>query len=139
MWGRGACWSLLAFSLRGRALPRPMLAKKQRERGAWPDQADMWRFPAVTQSSADMGLACSSVCLCYTHTQVYMHKKVCVDLGECCPSLWCVCAKSLQPCPTLCDPMDCSTPGSSVHGILQSRIQGWIAIPFSRGSSSARD
>ena len=37
----------------------------------------------------------------------------------------CVCAKSLQSCPTLCDPMDCSPPGSSVHGILQARILGW--------------
>ena len=47
----------------------------------------------------------------------------------------CVCAKSLQLCLTLCDPMDCSPPGSSVHGILQSRILEWVAIPFSRGSS----
>ena len=38
-------------------------------------------------------------------------------------------------CPTLCDPMDCSLPGSSVHGILQVRILEWIAIPISRGSS----
>ena len=38
-------------------------------------------------------------------------------------------------CPTLWDPMDCSLPGSSVHGILQARILQWIAIPFSRGSS----
>ena len=35
----------------------------------------------------------------------------------------------------LCDPMDCSLPGSSVHGILQARILEWVAIPFSRGSS----
>ena len=34
----------------------------------------------------------------------------------------CVCAKLLQLCPTLCDPVDCSPPGSSVHGILQARI-----------------
>ena len=46
-----------------------------------------------------------------------------------------VCVKSLQSCQTLCDPMDCSPPGSSVHGILQARILGWVAIPFSRGSS----
>ena len=39
----------------------------------------------------------------------------------------------------LCDPMDCSLPGSSVHGILQARIQEWVAIPFSRGSSQPRD
>ena len=41
--------------------------------------------------------------------------------------------------PTLCDPMDCSAPGSSVHGILQERIQEWVATPFSRGSSQSRD
>ena len=38
-------------------------------------------------------------------------------------------------CPTLCDPMDCSPPGSSVLGILQARILEWVPIPFSRGSS----
>ena len=40
-----------------------------------------------------------------------------------------------QLCLTLCDPMDCSPPGSSVHGILQTGILEWLAIPFSRGSS----
>ena len=40
-----------------------------------------------------------------------------------------------QPCPTLCDSMDCSPPGSPVHGILQARTLEWGAIPFSRGSS----
>ena len=44
-----------------------------------------------------------------------------------------------QSCPTLCDPMDCSPPGSSVHGILQARILKWVAISFSRGSSWPRD
>ena len=38
-------------------------------------------------------------------------------------------------CPTFCDPMDCTLPGASVHGILQARILEWVAIPFSRGSS----
>ena len=38
-----------------------------------------------------------------------------------------------------CDSMDCSLPGSTVHGILQARIQEWVAIPFSRGSSWPRD
>ena len=47
--------------------------------------------------------------------------------------------KSLQSGPTLCDPMDCSLPGSSVHGILQARILEWVVIPFSRGSSQPRD
>ena len=40
-------------------------------------------------------------------------------------------AKSLQSCPTLCDPVDCSPPGSSVHGILQARVLEWGAIAFS--------
>ena len=44
-----------------------------------------------------------------------------------------------QSCPTLCDPMDCSPPGSSVHGILQARILQWVALPSSRGSSQPRD
>ena len=44
-----------------------------------------------------------------------------------------------QSCPTLCDPVDCSLPGSSVHGIFQARILEWVAISFSRGSSWPRD
>ena len=40
-------------------------------------------------------------------------------------------AKSLQSCPTLCDPKDCSPPGSSVPGILQARTLEWVAISFS--------
>ena len=41
----------------------------------------------------------------------------------------CVCAKSPQLCPTFCDPMDCSPPGSSVHRILQARILEWSPCP----------
>ena len=44
----------------------------------------------------------------------------------------CVYAKLLQSCLTLCDPMDCRPPGSSVHGILQARIMEWVAMPSSR-------
>ena len=43
-----------------------------------------------------------------------------------------------QSCPILCDPMDCSMPGSSVHGIFQARILEWVAISSSMGSSSPR-
>ena len=43
---------------------------------------------------------------------------------------------SAQSCLTLCDPMDCSLPGSSVHGIFQARILEWVAISFSRSSGS---
>ena len=48
----------------------------------------------------------------------------------------CLVAKS---CLSLCDPMGCSQPGSSVHGILQARILEWAAVSFSRGSSRPRD
>ena len=51
----------------------------------------------------------------------------------------CECAKLLQLCPTLRDPMDFSLPGSSVHGILQARILEWVAMPSSVGSSWCRD
>ena len=44
-----------------------------------------------------------------------------------------------KSCPTLCNPMDCSPPGSSVHGIFQARILEWVAIPFFRISSLPRD
>ena len=51
----------------------------------------------------------------------------------------CTCGKSLQSCPTLCNPMDCSLQGSSVHGILHTRILEWAAISSSRGSSPPRE
>ena len=50
-----------------------------------------------------------------------------------------MCATLLQSCSILCDLMDCSPPGSSVHGILQTRKLEWVAVPHSRGSSQTRD
>ena len=44
-----------------------------------------------------------------------------------------------QSCPTLCDPVDCRLPGSSVHRIFQARVLEWVAISFSRGSSQPRN
>ena len=63
------------------------------------------------------------VCMC-----IYIYTHTCC----CC----CLVAKS---CLTLWDPMDCSSPGSSVHGILQARILEWVAVSFSRRSSQTRD
>ena len=48
-------------------------------------------------------------------------------------------AQLLQLSPTLCDPMGCSLPGSSLYGIFQARILGWGAMPSPRGSSRPRD
>ena len=64
------------------------------------------------------------VCVCiyiHTHTHIYIYSYML--------------AKSLQSCPTLCNPMNCSPPGSSVHEILQARILEWVATPCSRESS----
>ena len=56
------------------------------------------------------------------------------------PEITCMlCAKSLQLCPSLCNTMDYSPPGSSVHGILQARILEWVARPACRGSSQPQD
>ena len=49
------------------------------------------------------------------------------------------CCLVAQSCWLFCDPVDCSQPGSSVHGTLQARILEWVAISFSRGSSQSRD
>ena len=57
--------------------------------------------------------------------------------GKSCFSLD-LCVLVTQSCPVFCGPMDCSPPGSSVHGMLQGRILEWAAIPFSRGSSQPR-
>ena len=48
-------------------------------------------------------------------------------------------SEAAQSCLTLCNPMDCSLPGSSFHGIFQATVLEWVAISFSRGSSQARD
>ena len=66
-----------------------------------------------------------------TFKHVYMKKSMYISV--------CLHAKSLQSCPTFCDPMDCILPGFSVHGILQTRIVEWVAISFSRGSSPPRN
>ena len=48
-------------------------------------------------------------------------------------------SEAAQSCPTLCNPTDCSLPGSSIHGIFQARVLEWVAISFSRRSSQPRD
>ena len=66
------------------------------------------------------------------------HSKLCVYVCVCVHEHACS-VTQLCPTPTLCDPMDCSLPGSSVHRISQARILKCIAISFSRGSSQPRD
>ena len=65
--------------------------------------------------------------------------KVRVSCPVPCLSWSCCSCLVAQSCPTLREPMDCSPPGSSVHGILQARILAWVAISFSRASSRPRE
>ena len=64
----------------------------------------------------------------------FKHHVSLVSFGKC----WLLC-RHAQLCPTLCDSMDCSPPGSAVYGIFQARILEWVAISFSRRSSRPRD
>ena len=81
---------------------------------------------------------CTHMCVCAC---IFVGVYVCVYVHYVCMCVVyaCVRAKSHQSCLTLWDPMDCSPPGSSVHGILQARILEWVAVPSSRVSSWARD
>jgi len=65
----------------------------------------------------------------YIHTHTHTHTHVCTY----------VCVSVAQMCPTLCNPMDCNSPGSCVLGISQARIPEWVAMPSSRGSPQPRN
>ena len=84
-----------------------------------------WRIPWNVSSMGSQKHRVSSVCF----SSPKLHSL----------SFTCLPAKLLQSCPTHCEPIDCSPPGSSVHGILQARILRWVATPSSRGSSQPRD
>ena len=66
------------------------------------------------------------------------HQASIISLGPTFPNSVSACSVA-QWCLTLCNPLDCGPPGSSVYGILQARILEWVAISFSRGSSWPRD
>ena len=65
------------------------------------------------------------------HTKTYQKKILIFNIPQ---VRHCVSVLVPQSCLTLCNPMDCSSPGSSIHGILQARTLEWVAIPFSRSS-----
>ena len=95
-------------------------------------------FPAVKQKSSNMqnnkwdhGVNREYMAVCVQLTGTLNIRGRGVDLM--------LHTKLLQSCQTLCDPRDCTFPGSSFHGILQARILEWVAISFSRRSSLPRD
>ena len=80
-------------------------------------------------------------CGCIHIVQGGMHSLILLQIHLCgCIPCWdCVHAESLQLCPILCDPMDHSPPGPSVHGTLQAWTLGWVAMPSSRWSSQPKE
>ena len=78
-----------------------------------------------------LNLICISI---YTVSHTVLGTIVCTT--GMCEVKW---SEVIQLCPTLCNPMDCSLPGSSIPGILQAGILEWVAISFSRRSSQPRD
>ena len=77
---------------------------------------------------------------CSFNLYINFRSILCVNLfyyGDHLSNFFVVCLVT-KSCPTLCDPMDCSPPGSSIHGISQARILEWIAILFSMGSSQCK-
>ena len=97
------------------------------------------------------GIFCVGVCLLFLflflfylnyilECKLLRKKHVCVFMGlmEVLGGV-CVCVLVAQSCPTLCDPVDCSPLGCSVHGVLQARILESVAVSFSRGSSRPKD
>ena len=72
--------------------------------------------------------------------RIFIRKLPCyLDINRICANVSTSDVLVVQSCPTFWDPMDCSLPGLSVHGIFQARRLEWVAAPFSRGSSWPRD
>ena len=104
--------------------------------GAWAEENSAYdwgivdRVPALVDwsqgSASSFHPACSAFSSC--RTQIYSYIQFLRRNYQC---KACVHAKSLQSSPTLCDPMDWSPPGSSVHGILQARMLEWVVMPSS--------
>ena len=104
-------------------------------------------FPALTSGC----LYCSLIASWRWHFETASHTFVCSPFWALAAFLWflspqrgcvpylAILSEVPQLCLTLCNPMDYSLPGSSVHGVFQARVLEWVAISFSRGSSRPRD
>ena len=100
--------------------------------------------PALHPVSAPQGGRTFSESICpegasWNHLSIYISHKDTIVLAGSLTHFSVVKVLVAQLCPTLCIPMGCHPPGSSVHGILQIRILEWVAVPFSGGSSQLRD
>ena len=93
-------------------------------------------FPPFLYLSSSPPVSVQSIFLCY---DLYLDSSSFSKLKIIFPHLIVAHCSVTQLCPTLCDPMDCSPPDSSVKGMLQARILAWVAISSSRGSLGPRD
>ena len=91
----------------------------------------LFKHWSIVDLQSRVNFTCIAQWLSYTYTCIYSL----LDFFPVC----CCCCFVAKLCLTLCDPMDCSPPGSSVHGIHQVTLLEWVAIPLSRGSSWPRD
>ena len=89
-----------------------------------------WWGQNPCHSSCAQNLCTQSVLL--EGAATFLHEGLISVLREGLPDVVCTCACA-QSCPTLCNPMNFSLPGSSAHDIFQARILEWVAVPFSRG------
>ena len=101
-------------------------------------QKRFWAQTILAKIIFQLSLQCSLDCFKHTHTHTHTHTHN-GEASNCFYKASVSESEVAQSCPTLCDPMDCSLPGSSVHGILQARVLEWGTIAFARGSSRPRD
>ena len=88
----------------------------------------LMNFPKVTYLVGGGSKGCQALCQMSLHGLFNFHHNACMHA-----------TLHVQSCSALCDPINCSPPGSSLHGILQARILEWVALPSSRGSSPSKD
>ena len=134
-WKRAWCWGRLKAG--GEGDDRGWMASPTRWTWVWVNSVRRWRsgrpglLPSMRSQKVRHNLVTEQQ---RVNWMVLIYDIVCVCV--------CVCVhvySVIQSCLTLCDPMDCSPPGSSVHGIIPVRILEWTAMPSSRGSSQPRD
>ena len=87
-----------------------------------------WRIPGTEEPGGLPSMGSHRVKKTYTPVSLLLSR---IQGCRKTPIQYTAAAVSLQSCPTLCSPMDCSLPGFSVHGILQARTLEWVAISFS--------
>ena len=128
-------------------LPQALVWPHLRESTRW----CMVREPLPSEAAWEEGLGCPARSSCLLHNQVHwsqtLKTKACDPSKGCCPFLrFSIVLSTMRAfvlsrfsCLTLCDPVECSSPGSSVHGIFQARTLEWVAMLSSWGSSWPRD